>query len=34
MPADAALDRAEDHLANNLETFIQRFEEWHGIKNP
>ena len=34
MPAGTALDRAEDHLANNLESFIQRFEEWHGIKNP
>jgi hypothetical protein len=34
MPAGVALDRAEDHLANNLEPFIQRFEEWHGIKNP
>lgn len=31
MPAELALDRAEDHLANNLETFIRRFERWHEI---
>jgi len=34
MPAGLALDRAEDHLARNLETFVQRFEEWHGTRNP
>lgn len=33
MPAGLALDRAEDHLANNLEAFIERYERWHGIKN-
>jgi hypothetical protein len=32
MPAKRALDRAEDHLFNNLEGFIRRFEEWHEIK--
>jgi len=33
MPAELALDRAEDHLSNNLENFVQRFESWHGIRN-
>ena len=33
MPAGVALDRAEDHLSNNLETFTTRFEQWHGIRN-
>ena len=33
MPASIALDRAEEHLAQNLQGFIQRFEEWHGIRN-
>lgn len=33
MPAGAALDFAEDHLAENLERFIRRFEEWHGIRS-
>jgi hypothetical protein len=32
MPAGLALDRAEDHLSNNLEGFTTRFEQWHGIK--
>lgn len=31
MPADVALDHAEDHLAQNLERYVRRFEEWHGI---
>ena len=30
-PADVALDLAEEHLAENLERFIKRFETWHGI---
>ena len=34
MPAGEALDRAEDHLAQNLEGFIHRFETWHGINSP
>lgn len=33
MPANEALDRAEDHLTNNLEGFVKRFEQWHQIKN-
>lgn len=33
-PAALALDRAEDHLANNLQRFIKRYEQWHGIKSP
>lgn len=32
LPAAAGLDRAEDHLRNNLKGFIQRFETWHGIR--
>jgi hypothetical protein len=32
MPAKRALDRAEDHLSNNLVVFIRRFEEWHEIR--
>jgi hypothetical protein len=32
MPANAALDHAEDHLARNLERFVQRYEEWHEIR--
>jgi hypothetical protein len=27
-----ALDRAEDHLQNNLERFTNRYEQWHEIK--
>jgi len=34
MPPGIALDRAEDHLSNNLETFISRFERWHESRNP
>ena len=33
MPAGLGLDRAEDHLNNNLEGFTIRFEQWHGIRN-
>jgi hypothetical protein len=33
MPAGQALDRAEDHLLNNLEGFVKRFESWHGINS-
>lgn len=33
MPPTVALDRAEDHLANNLEGFIRRFEQWHEIRD-
>lgn len=34
MPASVAFDFAEDHLDNNLQRFITRFEEWHKIKSP
>jgi len=33
MPAGLALDRAEDHLGENLKGFTNRFEKWHGIRN-
>jgi hypothetical protein len=33
MPAGVALDRAEDHLMQNLEAFVERHEEWHGIRS-
>jgi len=29
MPPGIALDFAEDHLRENLQRFIERFEEWH-----
>ena len=29
IPAGIALDMAEDHLAENLERFVRRFERWH-----
>jgi hypothetical protein len=33
MPAGVALDRAEDHLMQNLVAYIERYERWHGIRN-
>lgn len=33
LPAGVALDFAEDHLAENTQRFVRRFEEWHGIRN-
>ncbi|PSQ06523.1 hypothetical protein BRC97_06075 [Halobacteriales archaeon QS_6_71_20] len=33
LPAGVALDHAEDHLAENLERYIRRYQEWHGIQN-
>lgn len=33
MPAGEALDLAEDHLAEELERLIRRFEQWHNL-NP
>jgi len=33
MPAGVALDFAEDHLAENTQRFITRFEEWHEIRH-
>ncbi|MFB6200441.1 MAG: hypothetical protein ABEI98_00325 [Halorhabdus sp.] len=32
-PAALALDRAEDHLSENLQRFITRYEKWHEINN-
>lgn len=34
LPADVALNRAEEHLTEHLERLTRRFEQWHGIKNP
>jgi hypothetical protein len=34
MPAGVALNFAEDHLRENMQRFTERFEEWHGIRNP
>ena len=31
--ADIGLDIAEAHLAENVQRFIRRFEQWHEIKN-
>ncbi|MFW6321294.1 MAG: DUF7718 family protein [Halohasta sp.] len=33
LPPAIALDRAEDHLANNLQRFVTRYETWHRITN-
>ena len=33
MPASAALTFAEEHLNQHAERYINRFEEWHGIRN-
>lgn len=33
MPASVALDFAEDHLNENIQRFVRRFEEWHEIRN-
>lgn len=33
MPAGVSLDFAEDHLAENTQRFIERFEEWHEIRS-
>lgn len=32
-PAAVALDRAEEHLAMNLQRFLDRYERWHGIND-
>jgi hypothetical protein len=32
MPAAEALEAAEDHLAEHLEGYVRRFEEWHEIR--
>lgn len=31
VPGSIALDRAEDHLQQNLQRFINRYEQWHGL---
>lgn len=31
LSANDALERAEDHLAEHLEGYVRRFEQWHGI---
>lgn len=28
------LNRVEDHLAENLQRFINRYEQWHGLTDP
>jgi hypothetical protein len=33
LAAEVAIDTAEEHLAENLEWFVRRYEEWHGIEN-
>lgn len=33
LPADVAIDTAEEHLSEHLERYVERFEQWHGI-NP
>ena len=33
LPANDALNAAEEHLTEHLQGYIRRFEEWHGI-NP
>ncbi|MFB6201129.1 MAG: hypothetical protein ABEI98_03875 [Halorhabdus sp.] len=33
MEPAVALDHAEDHLAQNLQRYVERFEEWHGIRS-
>jgi len=32
MPANEALTFAEDHLAQQAERYIKRFEKWHGSR--
>jgi len=32
LPAKRALDRAEDHLLNNLQQYVSRYKTWHGIR--
>lgn len=31
---DEAFDRAEEHLETHLQTIVERFERWHGIRSP
>lgn len=32
-PATTAFDTAEDHLAKNLQRYVNRYERWHGINS-
>ena len=32
LPANDALNAAEEHLADHLEGYVRRFEQWHGIQ--
>jgi hypothetical protein len=34
MPATDAFTFAEEHLKQHAEQYINRFEQWHGIRNP
>lgn len=31
IPAEAAFDFAEDHLRQNAESYVRRFEDWHDV---
>lgn len=33
LPGAEALNRVEDHLAHNLQRFITKYEQWHGIED-
>jgi hypothetical protein len=33
LPANEALEAAEEHLTEHLEGYIRRFEQWHGINS-
>jgi hypothetical protein len=32
LPANDALNAAEEHLAEHLKQYVRRFEQWHGIR--
>jgi len=33
VPGAEGFNRVEEHLANNLQRFIKRYEQWHGIED-
>lgn len=33
LPANEALNVAEEHLSNHLEGYLRRFEQWHGLNS-
>jgi hypothetical protein len=33
LPANEALNAAEEHLRENLQRYINRYEQWHGISS-